>query len=318
MNIPLDLIDPGPFDWTLRHVHPQHKVADLARQIEDAGGFTATILVRPHGQRYQLVHGSMRLRAAQLLGYTSIPARVVDVPQQNAIRLAVEDHHNAKNTKLTLLETGWAVLGYQAQPEGEEAPSVRRIAEVFGRAHNTLSPYAGAARWMSREDLEQVVEHCRRKGFVIGLDQVLSVDARTLKAIAPAGSKRKGKALFRRAALALALGRDPATEIERKLAPRTPQPARAGAVAEFFHDARPIYAGNGAWEEIRRPDGRRYIVAKGQEGERTILVGRKHFEPARNVAVNVRPSNTLHGLWARIKARMERLVERFSARHTRG
>ena len=71
LNIPIHLIDAGPHAWTLRHVHSQHKIEQLAQTIQGAGGITVTILVRRRAVRFELIHGSMRLHAARLLGYTS-------------------------------------------------------------------------------------------------------------------------------------------------------------------------------------------------------------------------------------------------------
>jgi ParB/RepB/Spo0J family partition protein len=82
--LPLDEIRVGP-----RHRKDLGDVSGLAASIEDIG-LLHPIVVRPDGV---LVAGERRLRAAELLGWSEIPATVVDLDEiargefaENAIR----------------------------------------------------------------------------------------------------------------------------------------------------------------------------------------------------------------------------------------
>ncbi|GGN43461.1 ParB/RepB/Spo0J family partition protein [Deinococcus daejeonensis] len=81
-TIPVSLIDANP-DQPRRHFD-EAALQDLTRSIE-AQGILQPILVRPVGNRYQIVFGERRFRAALRAGLTTVPAMVkavadADVP----------------------------------------------------------------------------------------------------------------------------------------------------------------------------------------------------------------------------------------------
>src|SRR5215210_4546585 len=76
-EIPIDLIDPSTLQP--RTVFNDAKLDELARSIT-ANGVVQPLLVRRKGERYELIAGERRWRAAQLAGLTRIPAVVRSVP----------------------------------------------------------------------------------------------------------------------------------------------------------------------------------------------------------------------------------------------
>ena len=70
IDLPIDQIDPSPFQIR-RSFGNLEELADAMRQH----GFTSRLMVRAdplHADRYQLVFGERRLRAARLAGITSV------------------------------------------------------------------------------------------------------------------------------------------------------------------------------------------------------------------------------------------------------
>lgn len=82
-TIPLPLIDPSPYQP--RQVFADEPLAELAASLA-AHGLQQPITVRwgPEQQRYELLAGERRLRAAQQLGWETIPALVRDVDDAGA------------------------------------------------------------------------------------------------------------------------------------------------------------------------------------------------------------------------------------------
>jgi len=65
------------------------------KNLEDSirtHGVLSPILVRPVGNRYQLIAGERRLRAAQRLGLTEIPANIREMDQQQVLEAALVEN----------------------------------------------------------------------------------------------------------------------------------------------------------------------------------------------------------------------------------
>ena len=75
-TLPLTLIDPDPDQP--RRQFDETALAELAESMKTTG-LAEPILVRPVNDQYVIVCGERRWRAAQLAGWTEIPARVRDV-----------------------------------------------------------------------------------------------------------------------------------------------------------------------------------------------------------------------------------------------
>lgn len=88
-EIPLDLIDPFPN-------HPFHVVQDealeqLAKSIA-ANGVYNKVILRPKGERYELISGHRRVAASKLAGKDTIPAIVEEMDDARATVMMVDSN----------------------------------------------------------------------------------------------------------------------------------------------------------------------------------------------------------------------------------
>jgi len=88
-QIPLNLIDPNPFQP--RTQLPEDALEELANSIRSSG-LIQPILIRPAGERYQLVAGERRWRAAAKAGLEKLPAVVREIGDTEALELALAEN----------------------------------------------------------------------------------------------------------------------------------------------------------------------------------------------------------------------------------
>lgn len=97
--IPLDLVDPNPFQP--RKAMTQDRLEELAQSIRSTG-VIQPIIVRKSADRFQLIAGERRWRAARLAGLTSIPVIVRDLSDHESLELALTE--NALREDLSAIE----------------------------------------------------------------------------------------------------------------------------------------------------------------------------------------------------------------------
>ena len=85
-QLPLDRIDPNPRQP--RAAFDEETLQELTTSIE-AVGVLQPIVVRPHGERYQIVMGERRVRAARTAGLERIPAIVRTTEDDRLLRDAL-------------------------------------------------------------------------------------------------------------------------------------------------------------------------------------------------------------------------------------
>jgi ParB family chromosome partitioning protein len=110
-EIPLDSIDPNPDQP--RRVFAQEQLDRLASSIR-VHGVLQPVVVRPAGDRYELIVGERRWRASRLAGLDTIPAVIVDIDTQDRLEVALIENvqrHDLNPVELaiafrTLAETG--------------------------------------------------------------------------------------------------------------------------------------------------------------------------------------------------------------------
>jgi ParB family chromosome partitioning protein len=133
-GIAIHLIDPNPFQP--RKEFDETTIQELKQSIQNRG-LLQPVMVRPHGDRYQLILGERRLRACRLAGMEVIPAQVRQVESsEEMLELAILE--NVQRQDLNPIELAMALRSLQQQYDlTQEA-----IAEKMGvsRAHvaNTL------------------------------------------------------------------------------------------------------------------------------------------------------------------------------------
>ncbi len=130
-ELPVELLQRGQYQPRIDI--RQDTLEDLASSIR-AQGIVQPIVVRPIGkeggtQRYEIVAGERRWRAAQLAGLAEIPAVVKDIPDEAAIAMALIE--NIQRENLNPLE---------------EARALDRLIREFDLTHAEAAKAVGRSR----------------------------------------------------------------------------------------------------------------------------------------------------------------------------
>ena len=126
IEIPLGRIDPNPKQPRIEF--DDETLGELAESIQ-AQGVLQPILVRPAGDRYQLVAGERRFRASKKLGRATIPAIVRPISDEELLEVALIE--NLQREDLNAIEEA---LGYQ------------RLLDELHYTHDRLSERVGKNR----------------------------------------------------------------------------------------------------------------------------------------------------------------------------
>ena len=130
---PVDRLDPNPFQP--RSAIDPERLAELAASIR-ASGIVQPILVRRRGERYQIIAGERRWRAAQALGLASVPVTLRDVPDEQLLELALVE--NVQREDLTPLEEAQAFQRMQSELGLTQEEIARRVGRDRTTIANTL------------------------------------------------------------------------------------------------------------------------------------------------------------------------------------
>ena len=132
-NLPLDLLQRGKYQP--RVDMRTETLTELADSIKSQG-LVQPILVRPIGgrqagesQRYEIIAGERRWRAAQMAGLAEIPAVIRDVPDEAAVSMSLIE--NIQRENLNPLEEAGALL---------------RLTLEFGMTHQAAAEAVGRSR----------------------------------------------------------------------------------------------------------------------------------------------------------------------------
>jgi ParB family chromosome partitioning protein len=129
-EVALSELEPNPYQPRLT-IDPA-KLAELAASIR-ASGIVQPILVRRRGERYQIIAGERRWRAAEAAGLASVPVSVRDVKDEQLLELALVE--NVQREELSPLEEAQAFQRLQ----GELGLSQEEIARRVGRDRTTVA-----------------------------------------------------------------------------------------------------------------------------------------------------------------------------------
>lgn len=107
IHVAVDQVDPCPFQ-PRRQFDPA-EIAALADSLRQHG-MLQPVIVRPVGDRYQLIAGERRLRAAVEAQLHEVPARVMDLDDQRVSELAMVE--NLQREDLNAIEKAAAFRSY--------------------------------------------------------------------------------------------------------------------------------------------------------------------------------------------------------------
>jgi ParB family chromosome partitioning protein len=132
-SLPVDLLQRGKYQ-PRADMRPE-SLGELADSIKSRG-LVQPILVRPlprpslvESQRYEIIAGERRWRAAQMAGLAEIPAVIRDVPDEDAVAMALIE--NIQRENLNPLE---------------EARALTRLITEFGVTHQEAADAVGRSR----------------------------------------------------------------------------------------------------------------------------------------------------------------------------
>jgi len=103
MQVDIDLIEPSPYQPRTRF--REEALDELARSIKSSG-IIQPLVVRPIGQRFQLIAGERRWRAAQRAGLNKVAAIVREVPDELALEMTLVE--NIQREDLNAMEAARA------------------------------------------------------------------------------------------------------------------------------------------------------------------------------------------------------------------
>lgn len=106
-SVPIDRIQQNPHQP--RKAFDAEELSGLCESLK-VHGMLQPLVVRPKGDSFQLVAGERRLRAAQSLGFTEVPVRVVDFNDQQVLEAALVE--NIQRTDLNPIEKAQGFKDY--------------------------------------------------------------------------------------------------------------------------------------------------------------------------------------------------------------
>ncbi len=150
-NLPVDLVKPGQYQP--RKTMKPEAMQELADSIRKQG-VVQPILVRPlkGTDKYEIIAGERRWRAAQMAGLHEVPAVIRNVPDQTAACIALIE--NIQREDLNPLE---------------EAQTLSRLLHEFKMTHESIAEAVGRSRSMVTNllrllELHSDVQHLLQSG----------------------------------------------------------------------------------------------------------------------------------------------------------
>jgi ParB family chromosome partitioning protein len=129
-EVPTSALEPNPFQP--RSTMDPGRLAELTASILESG-IVQPILVRRRGERYQIIAGERRFRAAQAAGLATVPVTVREVPDDHLLELALVE--NIQREELNPVEEAQAFQRLQ----GEFSLTQEEIARRVGRDRTTIA-----------------------------------------------------------------------------------------------------------------------------------------------------------------------------------
>jgi ParB family chromosome partitioning protein len=217
-SVPLDLLQRGKYqprvDMRLE------TLSELADSIKSQG-LVQPILVRPLGgrvpgesQRYEIIAGERRWRAAQMAGLAEIPAVIRDVPDESAVSMALIE--NIQREDLNPLEEAGALL---------------RLIEEFGLTHQAAAEAVGRSR-AAVSNLLRLMELADEVKEMLEQRRIEMGHARALLGLTSRRQQIEVAALVAKKALSV---RETEALVRRLMSPAAAQEAKSVAVDPDIH-----------------------------------------------------------------------------------
>jgi ParB family chromosome partitioning protein len=132
-EVPISALDPNPFQP--RGTLDPARLAELAASIRESG-VVQPILVRRRGERFQIIAGERRFRAAEQAGLATVPVTVRDVDDEHLLELALVE--NIQREELNPIEEAQAYHRLQDEFRLTQDEIARRVGRDRTTVANTL------------------------------------------------------------------------------------------------------------------------------------------------------------------------------------
>jgi ParB family transcriptional regulator, chromosome partitioning protein len=132
-EVPIGSLEPNPFQP--RSAMDPAKLAELAASIRESG-IVQPILVRRRGERYQIIAGERRFRAAQANGLATVPVTVREVEDEHLLELALVE--NIQREELNAIEEAQAFHRLQEEFRLTQEEIARRVGRDRTTVANTM------------------------------------------------------------------------------------------------------------------------------------------------------------------------------------
>ncbi len=130
-DLPVEFVTRGKYQ-PRRDMHPD-ALEELAESIKEQG-IMQPIVVRPIAEnRYEIIAGERRWRAAQIAGLSDIPAMIRDVPDEAAVAMALIE--NIQREDLNPIEEAIALSRLQREFELTQ----QEIAQAVGKSRTAVT-----------------------------------------------------------------------------------------------------------------------------------------------------------------------------------
>lgn len=127
LNIPVEFLCPGKYQP--RRDMGEEGLEELADSIR-AQGVIQPVVIRPLGKdRYEIIAGERRWRAAQKAGLADVPAIIKDVPDEAAIAMSLIENIQRENLNAI-----------------DEAMALQRLMQEFELTHQEVADAVGKSR----------------------------------------------------------------------------------------------------------------------------------------------------------------------------
>lgn len=127
LMLKVEQLQPGKYQP--RTQMDEESLANLAASIKTQGIMQPVLVRRVAGERYEIIAGERRWRAAQMAGLHELPVLVRDIPDESALAMALVE--NIQRENLNPLE---------------EAQGIKRLIDEFSVTHQAAADAVGRSR----------------------------------------------------------------------------------------------------------------------------------------------------------------------------
>jgi ParB family chromosome partitioning protein len=133
--IELDIDQLDPTDIQPRKYFNENKLNELAQSIK-ANGIIQPIVARRHGERFQIIAGERRWRAAQIAGLRRVPCVIKEIPEENVLELSLIE--NIQREELNPIEEANAYKRLLEKLQVTQEEIARRVGKDRSSIANSL------------------------------------------------------------------------------------------------------------------------------------------------------------------------------------